>query len=265
MPKDKVIAIFVTYPQCEKTPEELRDTFRTLIAEYAIAQETHEDGNHHLHAYFKLHTPLTLKDANHKFHPFHPAMNLQSAKNRKAILEYISKENAPLTNIDMEAIKTKKRKIDPTIIATTSVKDAVLEGHISFMQARQYLFAQALLQEPYDHDDVRGEWVFGPPGSGKSRYARSFTNPFLKAQNKWWDGYNGEETVVLDDMDSDCLGHFLKIWADRYACTGEIKGGTVQLRHKRFIITSNYPIDHFWDKGTEMYQAISRRFTLNKF
>jgi len=43
-------------------------------------------------------------------------------------------------------------------------------------------------------------------------------------------------------MDSICLGHYLKIWGDHYACTGEVKGGTVPLVHKRLIITSNYSI-----------------------
>lgn len=262
--RNPVKAVFVTYPQCERQPEELLETFRTIVAQYAIARETHEDGGHHLHAFFTLHDPKTLKALNEMFKPFNPAMNLQAARSARAILKYISKESKPLTNMDLDAYACKKAKIDPALIASTPVRDAILNGDISFHSARAFLFAQALLQEPYEHDDVRGEWVFGPPGVGKSRYARSYINPFLKSQNKWWDGYNGEETVILDDLDNgEHLGHFLKIWADRYACTGEIKGGTVQLRHQRFIITSNYPIEHFWPIGTEMYLAISRRFTIN--
>lgn len=38
------------------------------------------------------------------------------------------------------------------------------------------------------------------------------------------------------------LGHYLKIWADKWACTGEVKGGTVPLCHHRFVVTSNYTI-----------------------
>jgi hypothetical protein len=44
------------------------------------------------------------------------------------------------------------------------------------------------------------------------------------------------------------LGHYLKIWADKYPCTGEIKGATVQLKHHRFIVTSNKDIDDLFNK-----------------
>lgn len=86
-------------------------------------------------------------------------------------------------------------------------------------------------REPYEHDDVRGHWLWGEPGTGKTTFARTEYGPpnevFIKSQSKWWDGYTGQSVVVLDDLDSDCLTHYLKIWADKWACTGEIKGGTV--------------------------------------
>lgn len=107
------------------------------------------------------------------------------------------------------------------------------EGLISLRDLPGYVKAVDIyrsLRDPYDHTDVRGHWYVGLPGTGKSRTARErFPGAYLKAQNKWWDGYQGQEAVILDDMDKGgaCLGHYLKIWADRYACTGETKGGHV--------------------------------------
>lgn len=52
---------------------------------------------------------------------------------------------------------------------------------------------------------------------------------FLKSQNKWWDGYDGQAVALLDDYDGDwkAFGHLLKIWADQYVFPGEVKHGTL--------------------------------------
>jgi len=67
-------------------------------------------------------------------------------------------------------------------------------------------------------------------------------------------------------MDSDCLSHLLKIWLDKYPCSGEYKGGKTALRHTKFIITSNYSIEQlFGHKGEELVNAITRRCTVTHF
>lgn len=120
-----------------------------------------------------------------------------------------------------------------------------------------------ILDRPHTPPGLRGIWYWGPPGVGKSRRARDeYPTAYLKGQNKWFDGYNGESAIILDDLDTNTLGHHLKIWADRYPCTGETKGGTVNLQHDVFVVTSNYPPSHFWPDDEEMQNAIERRFKI---
>ncbi len=67
--------------------------------------------------------------------------------------------------------------------------------------------------------------------------------------------------MLLDDHDNPCLGHFLKIWCDKYAATGEVKGGTIPLLHRNFVVTSNQSIEDLYSaEKPDTIAAIKRRF-----
>lgn len=105
-------------------------------------------------------------------------------------------------------------------------------------------------------------WLWGKPRVGKSLYCHTkWPGAYWKNANKWWDGYNKEKVVVLDDLGSHHLSEFLKRWADNYKITAEVKTSATALVYDTFVVTSNFhPDTLFADLPEVTIQAIRERF-----
>lgn len=113
---------------------------------------------------------------------------------------------------------------------------------------------------------LQNEWNWGSTGTGKSKSARDrFPDAYIKdPKEKWWDGYAGQETVIIDDFDvfQKALGGDMKRWCDHYPFPAQVKGGTMLIRPKRIIVTSNYSPEEIWDDRATL-EPINRRFIVN--
>lgn len=117
-------------------------------------------------------------------------------------------------------------------------------------------------------NSIVGTWIFGPGGTGKTCYALTEMEPdrskvYIKDLSKWWDGFRPgvHEHVVIDDFDKyDVkLARQLKIWTQEYEFPAEFKGGSMLIRPKHIVVTSNYRICDIWRDNTTR-STLWRRF-----
>lgn len=78
--------------------------------------------------------------------------------------------------------------------------------------------------------------------------------PFILTGTKWFDGYKGQRVIVIEDLDkytAHQIGHHIKLWADRYPVTAEVKGATIPLKHYILFVTSNFTIEEAFQADQE--------------
>lgn len=232
------------------------------ICKYCVfGREVGESGTPHLQGYVYFDTLKSLNQVSMLF----PRGHIEKQRGTcEQAAEYCKKDGDFFESGDIPMSDTDKGECGKQSIAERW--ELARSGRFTELppeQIKAYEYCHAKYTEVHDRDDLENIWIFGPSGCGKSRYVREHYPSFYnKGMNKWWDGYEHEDTVVLDDMDpkhGEYLGYFLKIWADHYAFNGEVKGGMLKCRPKRVIVTSQYPLEIvFPDAVTQ--EALKRRF-----
>ena len=107
--------------------------------------------------------------------------------------------------------------------------------------------------------------LWGTTGVGKTRFVhnqimdRTFWAP---GDWTWFDNYNGQEIVLLDEYRGQYpVSLFLKL-LDRYPLSVPIKGGFTNWRPKKIYITSNVnPADWYEDATFRTREAVYRRLS----
>lgn len=247
-------------------PEDSLVKLEALSFKYlVVGREVGDSGTRHLQGHIVFKSPTSLSSAIKKL----PGCHVEIARDTDASIVYCKKggdfsEFGSHSSRASNALsQTAQRAARNKVLIESSIKDLVETGQISFSQAPVIAKAKNVFfacLEPYRHSSPRGVWVHGPPGTGKTHDAREkYPDAYIKAQNKWFDGYTGQTAIILDDFDSEVMGHYIKIWTDQYPFSGETKFGHVQLIHHVFYITSNYSPEELFSKDPVMAAAIRRR------
>lgn len=126
------------------------------------------------------------------------------------------------------------------------------------------LCRSTIVQQP--RVGLRVNLLYGEPGLGKSRMAYESTDDLYAVpigKDLWFDGYDGQTSLLLDDFSGEMkLVHLLRL-LDIYPMQVPVKGAFVNLVATTIWITSNKPPREWYDwtkHGEVRYRALMRRF-----
>lgn len=146
------------------------------------------------------------------------------------------------------------------------IGEVVLGEHVKNFQHLR--FAEGLQKYRKGYHGVKLVfWYYGGTGTGKSKRAddeagRDATIDYARISyhNGFWNGYNGEERVVIDDIRSNVpLNELLRL-TDRYSETINVKGTCLPWMAREIYITCDRAPSELYRAEREGGQ-LSRRYT----
>lgn len=247
------------------------DLVDSLVCRYIIyGKEVGERGTPHLQGFVSFKDACTKSAVIRKM----PGCHIEVARTVNEAIEYCQKEGdftergeRPQDPAEQGAAEQERWRA--IRLAAEEGREEDIPEMIRFKHARLIEFHRdrAAKRRHLDDTEEKHLWYYGPSGTGKSRKARTdHPAAYLKNCNKWWCGYEDEDTVLIEDFDKkhDMLVHHMKIWADRYPFLAEIKGSARRIRPKLVIVTSNYHPSEIWQEHSDL-EPILRRFRVVRF
>lgn len=249
----------------EKRLSEL--SYKYLIYGREIAPETQTP---HLQGYVYFKHGKTFEAARRLLIGCHIELAKGSSKQNKSYCSkggnYIELGEQPLDNADKGLAEQERWRLAREAATKgeyDKIPDQIFVQHFSAIRS----IASHYCPDAESTTNCTGIWLWGSSGTGKTQCVRDqFPGCYFKMCNKWWDGYDsrrvGHGVVYLDDLDpqhASWTPNFLKIWGDKHPFRAEIKGTSINIRPKMFIVTSQYRITQM-GFSPEDTAAIERRY-----
>ena len=278
---------FLTYPQCPCPKEDcladlkdgLKEKRNLDVEEYVVAEEKHENGDPHLHAFIKLNKRIrfskNLFDIIYEGKTYHG--HYEIAKSWHAVEQYCKKEGDYISNLNIKAAQNKQSKKIGVKELESDPLELLERGVISGFQLANFVKNQNvynLLKNKrkanrdinLDIEKKRHIWYYGESNSGKTYRLKTMIkndpdNWFQIPTNNDWIGYSGEKNLYLDEFKGQ-----LTIQEINRICDGSakvnVKGGTLQLASDVVVhICSNFNIKDCYKKTEAvLLESLYNRF-----
>lgn len=242
------------------------DTEYNLLKELSytyqvIGKEIGEGGTPHLQGYIEFKNRMRFSTLKKKL----PRLHIEARKGTALqASDYCKKEG----NYEVFGTISEQGKRNDILAATQMILDKKPLKEIAnanpevFVKYHKGLMAFKNIQ--YEDRTAKPEvrWRWGPAGSGKTRYCiEKHLSHYIKDGTMWWDGYEQEEAIIIDDFDGHWPYRDLLRLLDRYKYQGQYKGGYIKINSPFIYITCEYPPSYFWN-GNELTQIMRRIFSV---
>jgi hypothetical protein len=245
----------------EEDPALLEARVGADVSYICWGREVGENATPHLQGYTEFGRPTSLRSA--KRYLDNDRMHLEARRGTQTqAVEYCQKDGA---FVEFGEKKAQGRRTDldrlADVVAAVRAPEHVahelpgmyIRYHKGIAELHRALRANPAWPGARDgSEDVVCTYVHGRTGVGKSRrvweLAGDPDDVYLKtaASGKWWDGYVGQPTVILDEFRGELpFGELLQI-IDRYRYRVEYKGGSTMLCALRFFIISDRRPDEMY-------------------
>lgn len=248
--------------------------FAFVIGQKEVCPETKRV---HVQAYVRCNNPMRMESVKRAFGDgVEPHCEMAWAKEAQNIA-YVTKEEGRLAGPWEFGERSRQgRRVDLEGLWKKAKEGVRFENAIDqYSFAGQYMKCYDRLALTHRPGEVWQETilVYGEPGCGKTKFVRDNTlgqgrplyQPMLGCGHKWYDGYYGQEDVLLDDFDGarDHMRLYVAlVLLDRYEVMVQVKGGCVWFNPKRkWVTTMTNPLLwwRFDDRESAKY-ALIRRF-----
>lgn len=145
----------------------------------------------------------------------------------------------------------------------SSVADIILSNPKLLIYHKHLTTFHSMITKPVHRPNLSVYYYWGPPGVGKSRHVYQMApeayRPLVAAPNIWFEGYTGEDTIIIDDIDFRLFPReFILNLLDIYPLRVPQKGSSTPAKFTTIYITSNIN-PKLYDK------ALQRRLSPQEF
>jgi len=272
---------------------------RWFSFQFEVTPKTHRD---HIQGYVEFHDAVSLRQAKKRLRC--NTVNLQPrAGTRVQARDYSLKEDTPEFRTRYPQWTSKgyrKKDTEPVTLGTWKteqgvrndlvkvaemIQDGSSETEIFFACPREYLkfsghirralnlITRKSLNQYIPNLKVKVYWGATRSGKNKAIFEEyGASNCFIPTWNGkkfWFDGYEGQKTLVIQEFTGQCpLSVFQKL-TDVYRQQVEVKGDMVTSNWDNIVITSNISPNLWWDSFVchtpEQEDSIIERITSVKF